>query len=74
MVAMAIWCLLIKKILPVCFRYENIKSHKKSAFYTRWRKSYGCLNKNMAESPPPPPPLYQIGLSLKYYLLNFLSY
>ena len=51
MVAMAIWCLLINLFfLPVCFRYENIKSHKKSAFYTGWRKSYGRLNKNMAES------------------------
>ena len=31
--------------LPVCFRYKDIKSHKKSAFYTGWRKSYGRLNK-----------------------------
>ena len=46
MVAMAICCHLIKKYF---YRFvldkKNIKSHKKSAFYTGWRKSYGRLNK-----------------------------
>ena len=44
----------LEHFLPVFFRYKNIKSNKKSAFYTGWRKSYGRLNKKMAESPPGP--------------------
>ena len=61
MVAMAIWRLLIKNYF---YRFvldtKVLKVTKKSAFYTGWRKRYGRLNKNMAESAAPPPPLDQI--------------
>ena len=55
MVAMEIWCHLTNYFFyQFVLDKKNIKSHQKSAFYTGWRKRYGCLNKKWQNWPPGP--------------------